>query len=288
MYKPHKLVVLSASVAGLALTASAFTAPAFAANSTALYAYSFNGIGAGDTVMDTVTAGPYAPINLPATADPPSNLTPSGDGSQFLGGTTTGDSVAGEKPAAKQDSLDESGSDYVGTETEMVFNTPDNPGCTAADDDTPNVSQIGRFNAGQIKLQESNCSGSVTTTYMECRIASQKTQGPIKNMKLALIGGDEYQVTCIKSPDHSGAGTNQATIMLRVKDITTHQSAFTLTTTEPDTGNIVTSGAVSVGNKYPVATASNTDQFNGVVNANDYCDSTVSLSAVETCLTNNL
>jgi hypothetical protein len=255
--------------------------PVFAdSDGTLLYSYNFT--GSTRTVADLATSSPYGDVPLTLRGNW-SDASPTGV--QFSGNTTNEKSVAYGKPTSG-DTLDVPSTDALGVAAQLGFQAPSLSGC----DDTPNVTQIGRdgaSGAGQIKLQESNCTPG-QPTYMECRVAGANDT-PQDDLPLAssfkLTAGDNYNVYCVKSRDHGGT----TTLTLTVEDISNPNRQVVTNTANMDAvGGVVTTAYISVGNKYKLpAQSQNTDQFNGIVDLNAYCSGDSS-DAVITCLTNSV
>lgn len=270
------IAALSAVTVSVVLAGS----PALAGTTSAsalLYDYEFT--GTTGTVANSAPGGPVTPLTLSGA------WTPVADGVHFSGNTTGTASVAYGRPASGY-TLNEPASAAVAVGTRIAYKAPPPGTCFA---DTPNVTQIGRDSAlapsGQVKLQESGCSHSKSKVMMECRVTGSKTAPgahPVIS-KLALVNGDAYNVSCVKSPDKSN-GT--ATITLTVTRIT---GALTVTNkfTVPAIGAVQSTQYISAGNKYPLPSPSqNTDQFNGDMTRAIYCAGTT--AAVNSCLSTYL
>jgi hypothetical protein len=249
-----------------------------AASSTLLYKYSFD--KATGTVDNLATGSPYSSVKLTLEGD----WSDSGAGVLFSEDAKEPYSIA-TSGSGGGTSIDVPPTEAVGTETEMVYSSVGDSKCTTSHNDTPNVSQIGRDGSdsgGQVKLQESNCVPGATT-YMECRVAGGSNASSNKlvdTSTLALKNGHIYEVSCIKLPDGSSGTTTEK---ITVTDVTAGGSPVTTPKSVPNSGTIETSAPVTAGNKEPSA---ETDQFNGVVNWNEYCDG-ASEAAVTQCLTAN-
>ena len=301
-----------------------FSAPALAATSTTpLYSFNFN--GATGAVQNKATTSPYSSIGL--TLDSEDNGVPttcpgittcnwsdSGSGVLFHGYTDSSgnnyDSTAYGLAPPGQDDLNVAATQALGTETQMVYQASTNPACVTGADNTPNISQIGHASTsstGQIKLQLSNCipsiSGNTQYTYAECRISggnnnANNTIQPIEIVQkpqYAMQDGHEYDIACNEIPTMVGGNAVATVITLRVQDITTGKTlpiaTFTENANNQGVGSIVSTAPVSVGNKWKNQSP-NTNQFNGIVNANDYCEGnpagTTKLNEMYTCLKNEL
>ncbi len=270
---PVRIGVLTA-LATIVLPSSVANAASF----TLLYNYSFN--NATGTVHNLATGSPFRSINLTLEGD----WSDSGAGVLFSENASKPFSIA-TSGSGQGTTIDVSPTQAVGTETEMVYSSVGDSACTTSHNDTPNVSQIGRDGAssgGQVKLQESNCVPGATT-FMECRVAGMANATSNKlvvESKLALHNGDVYNVRCIKLPDGSSGTTTEK---ITVTDVTSGSPAVTTPKPVPNSGMIETTAPVTVGNK---EAAAETDQFNGVVNWNEYCDG-ASATAVMQCLNAN-
>lgn len=93
-----------------------------------------------------------------------------------------------------------------------------------------------------------------------------------------------YDVACIKFPDGPGGSKGTTTEQITVTDVAAGGGSHVTTSKPvPNSGTIENTAPVTVGNKQPSA---DTDQFNGVVDWNEYCDG-ASESAVAQCLATN-
>ena len=271
------LVVMITVLTGLALAAGPAAAAAVSSHAPVLlYEYAFK--GTTGTVNNSAPGGPVVPLELSGTW----KRVP--DGVRFRGNRSGAESVAFGKPASGY-TLDEPARNAVGFGTQILYHAPARNMCFSS---TPNITQIGRFDArtksAQAKLQLSSCATSQTGVMMECRFAGATTapNAPPVVGSLALINDHAYSVRCVKSPDGTD-GT--ATITLTVTDLNAAKGKRTVTNTftVPALGSLRTRGYVMAGNQYPLpSAANNVNQFTGDMTKTVYCAG--SPAAVSTCL----
>ena len=265
------LVVLLATSAAVVLLAG--PAADASASSALLYNYEFE--GADGTVANSAPNGPVAPLSLYGEWQP----VPAGV--QFAGDTAGQQSVAYGRPTSGN-TIDEPPTRSVGVGTRFVYQAPSTGRCFP---DTPNITQLGRYyrHETQAKIQLSSCLASQGNVFAECRFAGSLTvrsTGPVIS-SMALVSGNTYNVTCVKSPD-SG---NNTTVKLTVTNYGPVEAGSTVTNTftVAAVGAMKSTEFVSAGNKYPLPEpANNTDQFNGDVTSAVYCSG--EQGPVTTCL----
>jgi hypothetical protein len=276
--KPARKILIVAFGAITAVTL--LTSPGSAATAAApvlLYNYEFT--GTTGTVVNSAPGGPAVPLTLLGTW---SNVP---TGVHFMGNRTGDESVAYGKPASGY-TLNVPPTKAMGFGTLITYFRPAVGKCF---DDTPNITQIGRFDdkpyPTQAKIQLSSCQDSTTDVMMECRFAGSDTiasQDEPVISTLPLINKDQYVVTCMKTPDEDGT----TTITLSVTPVSTGQTT-TNTFSEPALGTMRSTAYISAGNKYALPPPSgNTDQFNGDMTSAVYCVG--STTDVESCLQTNL
>lgn len=250
--------------ASLAMVGSlAVPAAVDAASATSLYEY------------DLRSSSPYlnsAPQNGSVPMAFHGDWSSTSDGVVFTGNTSGTRSVGVADPASGA-TIDVASMAAVGAVIDFTLGK-----CSS---DSDNLTQIGRFAAGQaqLKLQLSSCSGGVAKP--QCRVAGSKTPAGTRPVTGSgtVATGKRYQLECIKSPD-SGSS---ATLTIRLTDVSTGVTT-TKTATIPDTGRITSSKPLSVANKYPLPKAQkNTDQFNGTVRRVEVCTGST-VSTVRACL----
>jgi hypothetical protein len=206
-------------------------------------------------------------------------------GVHFAGNTSGRNSVGYAAPTSG-DTLDVPATAALGFGVHLVYRAPSTGRCFG---DTPNITQAGRFAAGnaQVKIQLSKCADRANDVVMECRFAGALTPATVFPVISSrhLISKHSYVVRCTKSPDSGG----RATVTLSVSDVTPGHKVSTTRNSfhVAATGALVTTKALSVGNKYPVPVgADNTDQFVGTIDSVVYCAG--SLGNVRNCLTQHL
>lgn len=269
------LVVVLATSATVALLAG----PVADASTYSALLYNYEFQGADGTVTNSAPHGPVAPLSLYGEWQPVAA------GVQFSGDTAGQQSVAYGRPASG-DTIDEPPTSAVGLGTRFVYQAPSTGRCFP---DTPNITQLGRYyrHETQEKIQLSSCLASQGNVFVECRFAGSLTKrstGPVIS-SMALVSGNTYNVTCVKSPD-SG---NSATVKLTVTSYGPVEAGSTVTNTftVPAVGTMESTEFVSAGNKYPLpAPADNTDQFNGDVTSAVYCAG--DQGSITPCLNANL
>ena len=259
------LMAAGAAVTSITLFSSAGLA-SVTGTSALLYDYEFT--GTTGTVVNSAPGGPAVPLTLDGTWSAVAT------GVQFSGNTTGDESVAFGKPTSGF-TLNEPKTAAVAVGTRIQYQRPASGKCFT---NTPNLSQIGLFNAKptptQVKLQLSSCATSSTQVMVECRFAGSLTttagSDPPVVSSLPLVSGHVYNISCVKAPDHSG----MTTITLNVTPVKTG-----VTTT--DTFSVNAIGAmqskqfISVGNIYPLPPpANNTNQFIGTMTRTIYCAGT--------------
>jgi hypothetical protein len=262
---------------GVLVAVALLIAPAAAktahAASALIYDYKFK--GTTGTVANSAPGGPVASLKLIGTWKNTTN------GVNFSGNTTGNESVAYGRPATGY-TLSASASQAVGFGVKIVYKAPAGATCFA---DTPNVTQIGKYPAAQVKIQESSCATSKDKVLLQCRFAGSKSASKVPSVtnKMPLVNGTTYAASCMKSPD-STAGTASVTFSVtNLKTSNTLTNHFSVSAT----GAIRSTEYISVANKYPLPRpASNVDQFNGGVNSTVYCVGTV--AAVTSCLSTSL
>jgi hypothetical protein len=267
------------AVAFSALTAvTLMAAPASAATNPALlYDYQFAGL-TGTTVANSGSAD----VSLTLTGDYTEKTT----GVLFSGNLKGKESVGYGKPATPP-TIDALPKNAIGFGAEIVYQKP--AGKATCFTGTPNVTQIGRFSStagpGQLKIQLSSCQSSTTQTVFECRIGGSLSVPATPWLSTdALVSGDTYVVSCLKSPDTSGMDT----ITLSVTDVTTASSPVTNTFTVAAIGKVRTPLYLSVANSYalPTKPSDNHNQFNGLLMSAVYCVG--SPANVSSCLSTSL
>ncbi len=256
-----------------------------------LYSYSLTGLASG-----TTTVANQAAANSGATmAFGGNDYQFYSNGTQFGGNVSNLQSALGYKPTSGN-TINAPSTDGVGITAKFVYQAPTATTKGAGGTtgvcygDSLNVTQIGRdvANGGQIKLQLSSCAHVSTATYMECRLAgsaTSNTSGNVIRSTMPLTDGYTYISKCAKNPDAGGA--TGATFSVAKIDPTTGQTVqvqndtFTLA---EQVGTMTTTGAVSVGGKWPlVAETDNTDQFQGRVAKVADCEASTA-TAVATCM----
>jgi hypothetical protein len=267
--------ILAAAVSALtAITVMA--APASAATQTnpaLLYDYQFANAPTSGTITNSGSAD--VPLQLTGT------YTAKATGVLFSGNLKGKESVAYGKPASGP-TIYAAPKDAVGFGAEIVYQKP--AGKATCFTGTPNITQIGRFSstpgAGQLKIQLSSCEDSATQTMFECRIGGSLSAPATPWLStVALVSGDTYVVTCLKTPDSSTGDT----ITLTVTDVTTDTTTPT-TFTVPAIGKIRTLLYLSAANVYALPkTSANHNQFNGLMMSTAYCLGS-SLTNVSDCL----
>jgi hypothetical protein len=229
---------------------------------TLLYDYEF--AGTTGTVPNSAPDGPDVPLTLEG------DWSRVPGGVNFSGNTTGESSVAYGNPVAG-DSLNEPPRAAIGFGARILYDGPTSGPCFG---DTPNITQIGRFNTDkyptQAKLQLSSCATNPKQVVIECRFAGWAThvhKDPPVDSTMPLVNGREYNVSCVKSPDSDGS----ATITLTVTWVKTGQTV-TNTFNVKAFGLMRSRAYISAGNKYPLPPpAQNTDQFNGHMTRAVYC-----------------
>lgn len=264
---------LAATLCILAATTLPTGPAAGAAGGVSALLYNYEFIGTHGTVVNAAPGGPAATLKLYGT------WSPVPQGVRFSGDTTGQASVAYGRPQRGY-TLDEPATAAVGFGARIVYERPAGGKCTS---DTPNVTQIGRFDSpAQAKIQLSDCSVSQTKVMMECRFAGAltvpSTDPPVVST-LPLLGGSAYNVSCVKGPDDADGKTIITLSVTRIQTGQTVTNRFAV----PALGAMATKSFLSAGNKYPLpAPALNTDQFNGIMARTIYCAGT--LRAVRDCL----
>jgi hypothetical protein len=144
------------------------------------------------------------------------------------------------------------------------------------------VTQTGRFNGAQAKLQLSNCGAGTMNVFTECRFAgSASAPAPVVSTT-PLVNGARYTLVCLKAPDSQGH-TVLTVQVTRLSTGTTSSNKFTVDAV----GSLVTTAYLSAGNKYPLPKAAdNTSQFTGDMSRAVYCVGP--LTGVQHCLAANL
>jgi hypothetical protein len=261
-------VIVGSASAGSASAGSASAGSASAgpvspdAAAALLYDYEFTG-----TTGTVVNSAPHGP-DVPLTLEGDWSSVPGGV--DFSGNTTGESSVAYGNPLTG-DSLNEPPRAAIGFGARILYYAPASGTCFG---DTPNITQIGRFNTDkfptQAKLQLSSCSVSQQHVVIECRFAGWAThvhKDPPVDSTMPLVNDGEYNVSCVKSPDSDGS----ATITLTVTRVKTGQTV-TNTFNVKAFGLMRSRAYISAGNKYPLPPpAQNTDQFNGHMTRTVYC-----------------
>ena len=269
-----KTLVAAAAVASVSLIAAGPAAARTGTTPTLLYDYNF--AGTTGTVQNSAPGGPSVPLTLTGSWSSVTN------GVHFAGNLTGKESVAAGKPASG-DTLAEPASAAVGFGAVFEYNAPASGQCFT---DTPNLTQIGRYgkHSAQAKLQLTSCSTSITQVMVECRFAGAKA-APANDEVVStvpLVNKAEYNVNCVKSPDH----TTGTTVTLNVTTVSTGKTVTT-TATEPAMGKMRTAEYISVANKYPLPKpAANTSQFVGNMYKTAYCAG--KQSQVTSCLSASL
>jgi hypothetical protein len=241
--------------------------------------YQYNFAGTTGTVTNLAQGGPVLPLTLQGA------WTNGTDGVNFTGDTAGNSSIAFGAPPSGY-TLSVPATQAMGFGADFVYAAPTTGLCFG---DSPNLTQIGRFaaNQAQAKIQLSACHDNKTAVFMQCRFAGSKTPGSVLPVTstLALVGGDEYDVMCAKSPDAAG----KATVTFTVTDLSSAGGATTVTNsfTVAALGLMQTNAALSAANKYPLpAPAHNTDQFVGELNTLAYCSGTSPV--VASCVSDTL
>jgi hypothetical protein len=282
----------------------------------------------GDGSYDNLASGTYHSIDLAPLSTGTSGTDCIGPfdngegeaiGTSFLGWDFTSppasdcESVAWAKPGSV--TLNNGAGQAIGEETQLDDNGGYNNICSrSTSDPTPNVSQVGRSGSksdGQVKIQLDYCGNAAQ--HAECFVFGDETAGngvpaPAKALEeqaplkigMALTAGDQYNISCIDIPINDMSST----LYLQWTDLatmTTKSVSETICASGCDidsswtggagVGAILTSQAISIGNKYPMdPPSSNTGQLEAGVNANAYCqadpDTTATLSQMRTCLAN--
>jgi len=263
MRKPvRSILVIAVSTAAVMVGSASAGAASTNAELALLYNYEF--AGTTGTVVNSAPYGPVAPLTLEG------DWSPVPGGVDFSGNTTGKSSVAFANPASGY-TLNEPPRAAIGFGARILYYAPASGTCFG---DTPNITQIGRYDATklptQAKIQLSNCATSAKHVLMECRFAGLTTipgQDPPLVSTMPLLNGGEYNVSCVKSPDSGGS----TTITLTVTRVRTGQTV-TNTTTVTALGVLRSRAYLSAGNHYPLpAPVHNTDQFDGHMTRTVYC-----------------
>jgi len=240
----------------------------FAATSGSLYSYDLTTA----PVLSRVANGAetYGNVSLKLEGNWSPSISPD-KGIHFTGNTSNAVSVGSAIPATG-DTINVPATQAFGSIVRFTYEAPVTGTCFS---DSHNISQIGRFAAGQtqIKIQLSNCGVSKTAVYPQCRMAgtnSSNSDSP-KTGSLALVDGGTYIVMCAKDKDPV---SGQATMELKTTRVDTAGSNeaadnfYAITRT----GRLQSASYLSVANKYKLpAQSNNTDQFTGDVAKVAYC-----------------
>jgi hypothetical protein len=270
------IVVLSAVTLATLLVSPGSAATPAAGASALLYNYEFT--GTTGTVVNSAPNGPDVPLTLFGS------WSPAYDGVHFSGNMTGDESVAYGEPTTGY-TLNEPPTAAVGFGARITYFRPTSGKCFGKGQFSPNITQIGRFSSKpfptQAKIQLSSCQTSSTQVLFECRFAGSLTvssSDPPVVSTMALQNDNQYNVSCMKTPDHDGT----TSIVLAVTWMKTGETT-TNTFSQPALGTMQSTAYLSAGNKYALPPPTqNSDQFNGDMTRTVYCAGTT--DEVESCL----
>jgi hypothetical protein len=248
-------------------------AAAQAEDSSALYVYRLD--GSTSTIANQGNYNPSAALNLDG------DWSPSNFGVHFTGNLTDQQSVAYAGSRTEQ-MIDEGSDQAVGFAVKIRYAGPVSGTCNP---DSHNIAQIGKFKEDQLKLQLTHCGGGATSTnvFPQCRMTGDisPSAGQVVTGTQALVDGEAYVLSCIKSPDANG----NTTVTVRTERISTDGNQVTSDDfVMPATGRINITDYLSLANQWPRhAYSKNTDQFIGDIAAVAFCANPV-IDAVLSCL----
>jgi hypothetical protein len=275
--KPIRKILIAVSTASAVAMLLSSPGSASTGGSSPLLRYEYSFANTKGTVVNSAPHGPVAPLTLKGSWSSVKG------GVKFSGNTTGDESVAYGQPHGY--TLDVPRTAAIGFGARILYEPPAHGKCFPG---TPNITQIGLYDAkpvpAQAKLQLSGCQTSATKVTAECRFAGSltTTADPPVASALPLVGGQEYNITCIKSPDHGG----KTAITLNVTPVKTGHTT-TNTFSVAAIGYLRTKQYISVGNVYPLPAAKdNTNQFNGDMYKTVYCTGTS--AHVSGCLATSL
>ncbi len=252
-----------------------FTNVARASENGSLYTYNLSTVN-GTTVANTAQSNTTVALNLYG------NWELTNGGLNFDGNLTDKQSVGYAKPLSGN-TINVLATESFGGAIKFVYKAPAAGTCFK---DSNNLSQIGRFAAktAQLKIQLSSCGGSKTAVYPECRVAGALTPTtvlPVRGTQ-ALVDGNQYVLSCIKSADPA---TGLPTVVLETTQLNVEGNVATTNTfSVAKTGVIKTTAYLSVANKYTLpAISKNTDQYVGTINVVSFCKLTT-VDEVRYCL----
>jgi hypothetical protein len=266
----HKLkqarnILIAVCAASAVVTVISSPGSASAASSSGLlYNYEFTHTTGTGTVVNSAPGGPKVSLRLRGT------WSHTKAGVKFSGNTSGNESVAYGEPSGGY-TINEPATAAIGFGVRIQYEGPATGKCFKG---TPNVTQVGSYLSKpvptQLKLQLSDCHTSSTAARVECRFAGSETTAstdlPVTST-LPLVGGNVYNISCVKSPDKNG----KTTITLDVTPVTTGRATVNKFTAHA-TGYLRTNQYISAANKYPLPSAAdNTNQFDGIMTRAVYC-----------------